>query len=343
MELIALIPAYRPKSNLLSIALSILEDDFSTVVVVNDGSEPEYNTIFESLAKMDNIDVIHHAVNIGKGAALKSGFNHICGKWADNVGIVTVDADGQHKIDDIKNVAKKLEKNGNSIILGSRNFDGDVPFKSRIGNNLTRYLLKTVHGLNLSDTQTGLRGMTSELAKNFVSIRSNRYDFELDMLLSIKKMGITLIEVPIETVYIDNNSTSHFNLIFDSAKIYFSLFRFLATSLIAALMDNLIFILLFSLGNSILASQVGGRGIVMVVNYMMVKKLVFHSGEKDRIAIPKYIMTVIILGTISYGLIIAASETLDIPVVLAKIIVETIVFISSFLIQRSFIFNAERA
>ena len=342
MEFVALIPAYSPQSNLIAIDQSILVKSFSTVVVVNDGSELEYDIIFDSLSKIDNVDVIHHAVNLGKGAALKAGFNHICNKWADNAYIVTIDADGQHKIGDIRNVAEELERNSNSLIMGSRNFSGKVPFKSRIGNTLTRYLLRTVHGLDLSDTQTGLRGMTSELAKNFLNIRSNRYDFELDMLLFTKKMGITIIEEPIEAVYIDNNKSSHFHPIVDSAKIYFSLFRFFVASLVAALLDNFIFILLFFLGNSILFSQAGGRLIVMVINFMMVKKFVFHSNEKNAVTIPKYIVTVIVLGTVSYGLIIVASEVFEVPVILAKVVAETIVFISSYLVQRSFVFSGSR-
>jgi len=342
LELIALIPAYRPQSNLTSIVQSILNSNFSNVVVVNDGSESEYFKIFDSLSRIDNVKVIHHAVNLGKGAALKAGFNHICNKWADKAYIVTIDADGQHEVGDIKNVAEELKRNSNSLIMGSRSFSGKVPFKSKIGNTLTRYLLKTVHGLDLSDTQTGLRGMTSQLAKNFLSIRSDRYDFELDMLLYTKKLNTSLIEVPIETVYIDNNSSTHFNPIFDSLKIYFSLFRFLMTSLVAALLDNLIFILLFSLGNSILVSQLAGRGIVMVINFVMVKRLVFHSNKKNIIAIPKYILTVIFLGTLSYGLIIISSQVFEVPVILAKIIVETVVFICSFLVQRSLVFNPVR-
>jgi len=341
LKLIAVIPAYKPDPKLIQIAQSLLERDFTAVIIINDGSGLEHSDIFETLSKMSNVVILNHAINLGKGAALKNGFSYICDKWGDEVGIVTVDADGQHLVSDVEKIAAELRKNAGDLILGARSFSREVPFRSRLGNILTRFLLKSIHGLKLADTQTGLRGMSAKRAKDFFTIRANRYDFELDMLLVSKKSGVTITEVPIEAIYLDDNKSSHFNPVFDSAKIYFSLFRFLGTSLVAALLDNIIFIILFSLGNTILTSQAGSRAIVMVVNYVMVKKMVFHSSEQNKIAIPKYVLAVVLLGAISYGLIIVASDVFSIPVILAKIAVETIVFVSSFLVQRSFIFKED--
>ena len=103
------------------------------------------------------------------------------------------------------------------MILGCHSFTGDVPFRSRFGNTSTHFLLKLAHGLSLTDTQTGLRGMSAELARKFLTIRANRYNFELDMLLDVKKLGVTIKEIPIETIYLDYNKSSHFNPIFESA------------------------------------------------------------------------------------------------------------------------------
>jgi len=342
LVLIALIPAYRPEPILVSIVQSLLEDNFSAVVIVNDGSGSNYNSVFYNISNLDGVDVIHHAINLGKGAALKSGINHICNKWNIKAGIVTVDADGQHKVNDIKNIAKELEQNSQNLILGARNFSGDVPFKSWLGNELTRFLMKIVHRLKLSDTQTGLRGFSAESAINFLSIRSNRYDFELDMLLLANKLDLPITEIPIETVYIDNNRSSHFNPIFDSAKIYFSLFRFSSAGVIAALIDNLIFFIMFFFGFSILGSQICGRFVASIVNYLMVKNIVFHSSESHSIALPKYIAAVIILGLLSYSLILLSAEYLPLPVMLAKIFAEALIFLASYLVQKTFIFKENR-
>ena len=245
MKLIALIPAYRPDALLPQLARALLEHEFSAIIIVNDGSESEYNTIFENLSNISDVTVLKHAVNIGKGAAIKTGINHICGIEDADTGIITVDADGQHKVDDIINVARELRQNQQKLILGSRSFSGDVPFRSRFGNASTKFLLKIAHGINLTDTQTGLRGMSTELARNFLAIKANRYNFELDMLLEVKKLGVEITEISIETIYLDDNKSSHFNPVFDSAKIYFSLFRFSGAGLVAAIIDNMVFIILF--------------------------------------------------------------------------------------------------
>lgn len=339
MKLIALIPAYRPDVNLLQLVQSLLDRDFFAIVIVNDGRESEYNVVFETLSNISGVTVLNHVVNLGKGAALKTGINHICGIWEDDAGIITVDADGQHKVEDVIKVAQELNQNRQNLILGCRNFTGNVPFKSWFGNTSTRFLLKLAHGLSLTDTQTGLRGMSAELARKFLTIRANRYNFELDMLLDVKKLGVTIREIPIETIYLDDNKSSHFNPIFDSAKIYFSLFRFSGAGFITAIIDNLVFIILFFLGLPLFASQATGRTIASTVNYVMVKNLVFHSQERNSIALPKYIATVIVLGLLSYSLILFSVAYLPLPVILAKIFAEALIFLSSFLIQRTFIFK----
>ena len=342
MKRIALVPAYKPESIVVEVVRDLLRHGFA-VIVVNDGSGSDFQVVFDQLSSMEQVKVLTHAINVGKGAALKTGINHICEAWGDGSAIVTLDADGQHEVDDVLNVANALERNPESLILGARSFAGDVPVRSRLGNTCTRFLVRTLHGLDLTDTQTGLRGFCATLAKNFLTIRSQRYDFELDMLIAASKMGIGIEEVGIKTVYINDNRSSHFNPLFDSAKIYFSLFRFLSAGLVAAVIDNLIFIVLFYLGWPIFLSQATGRAIVMVINYLMVRNMVFHSGERHVIAIPKYVATVIVLGCLSYGLIVFASDYLSMPVVAAKIVIESIIFVSSFLAQRVFVFKENAA
>lgn len=342
MKRIALIPAYNPEPIVVEVVRGLLRHEFA-VVIVNDGSESNHQDIFDQLSGMDRVRVLTHAINLGKGAALKTGINHICEGWGGDSAIITLDADGQHEVNDVLNVSYALERNSESLILGARSFSGNVPWRSRLGNTCTRFLVKTLHNLDLADTQTGLRGFCTSLAKNFLSIRAQRYDFELDMLIMASRTGIGIKEIGIKTVYIDDNRSSHFNPLFDSAKIYFSLFRFMSAGLVAAVIDNLIFIALYFLGWPIFLSQATGRGVASIINYMMVKSMVFHSGERHAIAIPKYVATVIVLGGVSYSLIIFASDYLSMPVVLAKIIVESLIFLSSFLIQRAFVFKQERA
>ena len=85
--------------------------------------------------------------------------------------------------------------------------------------------VKTCRGLSLRDTQTGLRGVPRALFEGLLNLRTHGYDFELDMLLLVKRSNIEIIEIPIETVYLEDNNSSHFNPLLDSLKIYMVFYK----------------------------------------------------------------------------------------------------------------------
>jgi glycosyltransferase involved in cell wall biosynthesis len=224
MPITALIPAYNPTSELKELVGDLLKNGFERVVVVDDGSEVASKLLFDSLKDKDRVVLLRHAVNLGKGAALKTGLNYIyCHSGADS-GVVTLDADGQHLVEDALKVAVALIKHPESLIMGTRVFDKDVPLRSRIGNVITRHLFRLLTGINLTDTQTGLRGIPKDYIPPLLKIKSNGYEFELDMLIACKYTGVVIVEQTINTVYIDGNRSSYFNPIIDSMKIYFVLF-----------------------------------------------------------------------------------------------------------------------
>ena len=214
-----------------------------------------------------------------------------------------------------------------------------MPLRSRLGNNLTRFLFRHLVGLDITDTQTGLRGLPIGLARELLSIRAQRYEFELDMLILCKHRGVGVVEVPIETIYIDGNASSHFSPVLDSMRIYFVLLRFLGASVITALIDNLIFILVYSLGDSILVGQIAARSVALFVNYAMVRRYVFFSDQAHGRTFPLYLAAVVGFGVISYGLITLAVENAGIAVVPAKIGAEVLIYLANFAVQREFIFS----
>ncbi len=340
LQVVALIPAYQPAAALVDFARRLREGGFPHVIVVDDGGGAAYAGIFAALAALDGVTVLHHAVNLGKGAAIKSGLNHYCVHWPAGSGVVTIDADGQHRVEDALKVGARLQADAGKLVIGARSFDGTVPLRSRFGNALTRTLFRVLVGVPLTDTQSGLRGIPRALAFKLLLIPTQRYEFELDMLLLCRHVGLQIVEEPIATIYLDGNKSSHFNPILDSAKIYFTLLRFSMSSLITAAIDNGIFIALISTGWSVFPGQVVSRGTASVINYLMIKNFVFFSDEDHRHALPKYVMTVIILGFFSYGMIMFTTEHFNISVPLAKILVETIMYLANFLIQRDLIFRA---
>src|SRR6185369_8570471 len=171
------------------------------------------------------------AVNLGKGAALKTGINHALCTFPGLTGIVTADADGQHHPEDIRRVAETQREHPDALVMGARTFDADVPLRSRFGNILTRRLMQTLIGTKLQDTQTGLRGIPVGLAERLLLVEARGYEFELEMLIAARQAGVPVVEVPIRTIYEPGNKSSHFNPLTDSMKIYFVLLRFTSAGL----------------------------------------------------------------------------------------------------------------
>lgn len=337
MDIAVLIPAYRPAPSLIEMIDQLRALDFPRIVVVDDGSGPDYADIFHRIAQKEGV-VLRHAANMGKGAALKTGLNALFADGGPLLGVVTVDADGQHRPEDVAKVAQEFHRFPHALILGARNFQ-TAPLRSRLGNELTRILFRAVHGAALADTQTGLRAFNQEFARQILDIPSQRYEFELDMMVFACKRGVEIRSVDIQTIYIDGNKSSHFNPLVDSIKIYFSLFRFSLAGVAAAIIDNGIFALLFAAGSPIFISQIMGRATASFANYYLLKRLVFHSDESNRSAAPKYIAAVIVFGFMSYGLILASHGVMGWPVIPAKIMIETLIFFSNYTFQRVMVFK----
>lgn len=342
MKVVALIPAYNPSRLLVELVHELSASKFGAIVVVNDGSNAECDAIFTEVEKINKVTLLRHAVNLGKGAALKTGLNHAYCLFGDHVGVITIDADGQHLTDDALKVAEVLEMHPEGLIIGVRDFDTNVPLRSKIGNGLTKYLFRMLIGQKLTDTQSGLRGIPRSFIPGLLKIMANGYEFELDMLLSCKYTGRQIVEQPITTVYIEQNRSSHFNPFVDSMKIYFVLFRFTFASLASALIDNIVFILVYGFSSSISISQVSARTISMMFNYSAVKKAVFYSGVRHATTFPKYLSLVVISGFVSYFLIKGFTMYFPMSVILAKLVAESIVFFANFAIQRDFIFAPEK-
>ncbi|MFH1842484.1 MAG: bifunctional glycosyltransferase family 2/GtrA family protein [bacterium] len=336
---VLLVPAYKPEPGLVEFVQSAVASAAVAVVVVDDGSGESFRPIFEELQAISDCRVLRHVTNLGKGAALKTGLNYIACEYEQVASaVVTADADGQHRLDDILAVGEQLGRTPDDLVVGVRRFAGEVPFRSRLGNSLTKLVMRMVTGHALIDTQSGLRGIPFLLVPHLVRLRSNGYEFELDMLLLAMRQRIDITEVPVATIYIDENKSSHFNPLLDSARIYFVLLRFSLVSLASAILDNLVFAVTFSFWPYILGSQAVARIVSGSFNYALNKKAVFRSDRSNTYCLTAYIVLVIVCGTLSYGLIRLLVHFLQMPVVPAKILAETVVFLFSFSVQRDFIF-----
>lgn len=336
-----LIPAYKPGPELPGLVRALdARPEIRSVILVDDGSGPDYAAVFdEAVAASPKVELLRHAVNLGKGAALKTGLNHALCEFGDQGVTVTADADGQHLPDDILAVGRDGAAHPGALVLGTRVFDGDVPLRSRFGNVLTRYVMLAAVGCRLEDTQTGLRAIPPGLAAKLLKVRSTGYEFELDMLVICKQAGIPIRQVPIRTVYLDGNASSHFNPVLDSMRIYFVLLRFAMASVLTACIDYAVFATAVTLDAPLPVGQALARCVALAFNYAAVKRLVFYSDQKHSVVFPRYVLVVVLSGLVSYGLIRLLAEATGLNVLAAKLIAETLVFFANFAVLREFIFS----
>jgi len=334
-----LIPAFEPGDRLLELVEALAQSELPAIIVVNDGSGPAYQACFDALRLKPKVCLLEHAVNLGKGAALKTGINYaLCG-FPGLAGVVTADADGQHHPEDVLRVARRLAAQPGTLVMGVRRLGAGVPLRSRLGNAITSRVVRLLVGQRLADTQTGLRGIPQFLLPRLLRIPSTGYEFELDMLIAARHQSCPLAQEPIRTMYPDGVRTSHFNPLLDSLRIYFVLLRFATVSLLSAVLDNAVFTLAYALAPSILRAQVTGRLAAVAFNYLAARRAVFLSHQPHRATAPKYLALVLASGAVSYGLINFLSAELSLSVIAAKILAESLLFIANFAIQRDFVFK----
>ena len=347
-DITVIIPSYKPDGKLINTLSGILAAGFDDIIVVDDGGGDEYARFFDEAEKL-GCTVLHHEVNRGKGAALKTAFSFFAEKRMDFAGAVTADADGQHLPGDIAAVAVRMKETG-KVILGSRDFSApQVPFKSRYGNRCSSLIFRLFIGMKINDTQTGLRAIPREYIPEIMEAKGDRYDYETRMLFLIKQKNIPYFEETISTVYINDNSSSHFRPVLDSLRIYSMILAFAFSSVFSALADNLFYYICLRLISSPLTapsdhivSFVTARVLSSLINYTLNAKTVFN-GKTDRRTMSRYFILAIAQMTVSAGLVWHVKTALRItsPEIqtVVKMFVDTVLFFFSFRIQHSWVFK----
>lgn len=337
--MVVIIPAYQPDEKLYHLVLALHEKTSYDLVIVNDGSDKDKRDLFLSLEPYAK--VLTHPQNRGKGAALKTALSYIYERYPADEGIVTIDADGQHLPEDIIRVSEAWEAAPEKLVLGSRRFKGKVPFKSRAGNAITRFVFALSTGVKVFDTQTGLRAFGVFRIPMMLMMKGDRYEYEINVLLYATRHRIPIQEVPIQTIYIEGNKSSHFNPFRDAWRIYKMILFFVASSLVAMLLDYVL-VLLFSattqgMAQSLLISVVGARILSSLANYFMNCKLVFEN--RSRTSIIRYYLLVAGILAVNYALMVFVTHLM--PLAIGKILVELALYPLSFYIQRKYVFPPE--
>ena len=323
MKKIAVIPAYEPNDKMIHL-LSELKENNYIIIVVNDGSNKSYDNIFQIAKKYAT--VLKHDKNKGKGSALKTAFSYIKNKYSSYC-VITIDCDGQHKVSDANKLYEYLINHENQLVIGKRKRLKSTPLRSRIGNSITRFIYFISSGIDVYDTQTGLRAFTDKIMDFMLQIDGQRYEYEMNMLLYSPINNIKIKEIEIETIYYDNNSNSHFSTLKDSYKIYKQIIKFSSISIISFILDYLLYIFFNISTKKLELSNILSKLISSIVKYNLNKKRVF----KNIILYFIYVICILIINTIMLNI---AVNYFSINIYLSKIIIELIIFIVSFCIKK---------
>lgn len=337
MSATVLIPALNPSANLVGVVQELVGSDrVRQVIVVNDGSSSVHDSVFQQVASLPKVILLRHAVNLGKGAALRTGMNlfYCQSQYEPEAVLVTADADGQHRPHDILRVAEKGEACRDDLVLGVRSFAADVPLRSRFGNGLTHWVFRLLMGKNLQDTQTGLRAIPRSMIPALLKVKASGYEFELEMLIHAVRNHVALISVPIETVYLDHNNSSHFRPVVDSVRVYLVFVRFLARSGLAMAVDYAVFVAAFLVTHSLGWAMVCGRLVAVPAHFAIETSHVSRSNPSLAKTLARFALPAAVLGSIAYALIVLLIERFGWNVYLAKLFVEGLLLVGSLVLQR---------
>lgn len=337
-EKIVLIPAYEPENNFITLIEKLSFTDLK-IIVIDDGSGDNYKDIFDQISK--HAKVISYKENKGKGYAIKKGLKYIKENYSSFI-VVTMDCDGQHTIEDALKLIDISKENENTLILGKRIRSNKTPIRSRIGNSITRFIYRTTTGLDIYDTQSGLRAFTDKIIDFLINIEGDRYEYEMNVLLECSKNKIKIKEVEITTIYIDNNSNSHFDTVKDSLLVYKEIIKFSLSSLICFIIDYLLYTIFILASKNLVLSNIIARIISTTINYTINKNLVFENNKSKTKTILEYFSLAIIILTINTTFLNILVNKLFLNKMISKLIVEIFLFTISYIVQQRIIFKKDK-
>lgn len=355
-SVVIIIPAYNPDQKFVNFVMDLSYAGYSNILVVNDGSREDTKHFFDEVERKYRCKVLTHAVNLGQGRAYKTAFNFYLsetkkgGRYEDAIGLIQCDCDGQHHIDDINKCVRLLRENPDTFVLGVRDFsDKTIPFRSRFGNNLTSLVFKVFCGLNLKDTQTGLKGIPQSIIPVLMETQGERFEYASSVLLEVKKQGMKIIQFPIQTIYLNGNETSHFNPLLDSIRIYSLILRYLMSSLSGFVLDILLYATFIRLFDKvfpnyyIVISTYLSRIILSVYVFAVNKKVVFHNNGRIVPTAVRFFILCISQATVSGFSVRMLVELFGGGKIILKLIVDTLLFFVSFRIQDGWVFRNKYA
>jgi cyclopropane fatty-acyl-phospholipid synthase-like methyltransferase/glycosyltransferase involved in cell wall biosynthesis len=334
-----LIPVFRPKEEMAGFVLALIDSGLSRVVIVDDGSDPQHLDLLQRLKEIPSVTVLRHLVHLGRGAAIRTGINYFGVEQPSCRGIVLVDTDRECPMEDVLKVARTFLDHPNSLVLGVYADGKGRTLKSKLQRRAVRSAYRFMVRRRIGDHPTGLRGIPSRFFPFLLTLSSNGYEYEMDMLVELSLRGVSFVEVPISFTDKRIDQKAGFRPVVDSLRNVFVFLRFILASLTTAGIDLAVFSFSYYLSRNILLSVFLARIVAGVFNYTVCRTLVFRSRKSIVKSLVEYAFLVSTMAMISYSVLTAAVIVLGANVYFAKILIEAILFAANFAIQQSVIFS----
>ncbi|MBC8017711.1 MAG: glycosyltransferase family 2 protein [Verrucomicrobia bacterium] len=215
-----LIPAYNAEKTILAVVRECLEHGLP-VVLVDDGSADDTSGLVAGLPVM----LLKHEKNLGKGAALKTGFDWAVKSGYD--GVVTIDADGQHDVSAIPSLVASAQSGRWGILIASRHSQFEqMAGLRKIWNRIGVWCIWKRTGFEITDSQSGFRYYSCDVLKN-IALKSNGYALEMEIFLKAWKSGFTIGSLPVAARVADGRATSHYRPVKDTFNISMTFLRYM--------------------------------------------------------------------------------------------------------------------
>ncbi len=200
MKICCIIPAYQESQHIAQV-VQTTQQYTDCIICVDDGSTDGTGDI----ANKSGALVVRHPKNLGKGAALRTGFRKAIQNDCDIV--ITLDGDGQHNPHSIPRFVKVIRQEGIDVVVGSRftTFAEKMPFFRKLSNLFTTKLLRVFFGIPTTDSQSGYRAFTRRVLET-IRVRDNGFAAETEILIDAQRAGFKISEVPVATFYGEEES-----------------------------------------------------------------------------------------------------------------------------------------
>ena len=355
---VIVIPALNPPASLSAYVEALVNEGFSRIVVVNDGSRTDKLPVFFKVKRLGAI-VIDHRQNMGQGAALRTGFQYYLDHFqGQSDGVITLNADRQLPAAEAMKIASSLhneqEMGSFALVVGTRDLLGKnvSDYDYRMGG-VMKLLYHMLMGVRLNDPLSGVFGIPDLRVRQCMDIGGDGYSYATSMTMSFEKIGF--LQVPISYVTYEEGVERTFRKVKDTIWILFTIFRkfifYSITSVSASILDVILFGIFTSVtfrGNpmAIIYSTVCARVISASVNYLLTKRFVFHFKSDSAQGTTKSAGAFFLLSAmqcICSALVVSAMKfLLGGNVVGIKVLVDMTLFFVSYKIQHKYIFKDDK-